>query len=203
MATRDTTSREFHLASSLHVYKDTKNKPFIHLFDGGISDNLGLRGPMESTVRRGGFAQSLKQKGREETKRVAIVVVNAQTSTPEHWALVDLAPGLAQMIDGASTIMINHYNFETLALLKEYLENWRRETKGNVTFYVVDVSFHAIEDAAKRRHFSRLPTSLGLPREEVDGLRTVAKEILLASPEFRRFLTDLGGEPVGFGTSLK
>ena len=34
---------------------EATGRPWIHLIDGGVSDNLGLRGPLESSIARGGF----------------------------------------------------------------------------------------------------------------------------------------------------
>jgi NTE family protein len=58
--------------------------------------------------------------------------------------------------------------------------------------YVVDVSFAQVGDAEERDYLNSLPTSFVLPPEAVDRLRAAAGQVLIASPEFRRLLTDVG-----------
>jgi len=40
---RQVNTRRYHLAKILSDYQDTEAQPYIHLLDGGISDNLGIR----------------------------------------------------------------------------------------------------------------------------------------------------------------
>ena len=40
---RSGNTRQYHLAKQLSSYLDTEQYSYIHLFDGGISDNLGIR----------------------------------------------------------------------------------------------------------------------------------------------------------------
>jgi NTE family protein len=42
-ASADTSSRAAHLARQMSKYADREAKPYIHLYDGGLSDNLGVR----------------------------------------------------------------------------------------------------------------------------------------------------------------
>jgi NTE family protein len=62
--------------------------------------------------------------------------------------------------------------------------------------YVVDVSFAMLGEAALRDYLNELPTSFALPDEAVDKLRTAARRILQASPDFQRFLKDTGASIV-------
>ncbi len=50
----NTASREYHIAKRMSAYFDAESKPFIHLIDGGVSDNLGGRGPTEIASLLGG-----------------------------------------------------------------------------------------------------------------------------------------------------
>ena len=42
---RHISERQFYLANNIAIYSDSKRKSHIHLVDGGVSDNLGLRAP--------------------------------------------------------------------------------------------------------------------------------------------------------------
>lgn len=198
---RDTTTREFYMAKSMRSYQNKKAKPFIHLLDGGIADNLGLRGPLESTLAHGGYVKALKDKGRADTRKLALIVVNAQTDTSRKWAMARLAPGLMQMIDAVSTIMINRYNFETIELTRSSMRDWAQELRVQLgvknpekNFYLIEVSLNALQSDEERETLCALPTALHLPKNDVDHLRYAAKRVLYDNPEFQRLVSDLGGK---------
>ncbi len=112
------------------------------------------------------------------------------------------------MFSTYSSVAIERYNQETLALLKESVKSWASEIKaerckgeavssepgscGDIKFYVVDVKFDALKDETERMYFKRLPTSFKLSSEQVDKLRDVARRLLGESEEFQRLLCDLG-----------
>jgi len=66
----------------------------------------------------------------------------------------------------------------------------------NLEIYVINVSFAELKDAEERAYLNDQPTSLVLPSEAVDRLRAAAGRIVLASPDFQRYLKDLGDRVV-------
>jgi len=54
---RDMSLRRFDLANSMLPFLDSKKKPFIHLVDGGVADNLGLRAVLERVTLLGDHGQ--------------------------------------------------------------------------------------------------------------------------------------------------
>ena len=47
---RAISERQFYLANNFAVYFDSKKKPYIHLIDGGVADNLGLRAILDRVI---------------------------------------------------------------------------------------------------------------------------------------------------------
>jgi len=204
---RAISERQFYLANNIVVYLDSKKKPYIHLIDGGVADNLGLRAILDRVILRGSIWQAIKGTPRENARKVVVIVVNAETETDSKWDRIEAIPPFAAMMDSYSSIAIERYNQETLALLKESVKSWAAEIKterckgraistefgscGDIKFYVVEVKFDALKDEAERRYFKRLPTSFKLSDEEVDKLREVANRLLDESAEFQRLLRDL------------
>ena len=106
-----------------------------------------------------------------------------------------------------SSVGIERYNQETIALLKESVKSWANEVRtqrckgeavstapgscGDIQFYVIDMKFDELKDETERMYFKRLPTSFKLKPEKVDQLREVAHRILVESEEFQRLLRDL------------
>ena len=197
---RDITSRQFYYARDLKNYLDEKKMPNIHLLDGGISDNLGLRGPLDATLSFGGGVEALEKLGLQETQAIIFLIVNAQTRPHKGFSLIDATPGLGEILDSTSTVMINRYNFETVAFLRDTLAKWKKDIDADrivkkvnrpLNFYVVEVTFDSLDDDEERNYFSCLPTTLGLPKGKVREIRKVARKLLLQSKEFQRLLWDL------------
>ena len=198
LAKPDPTSRVYYNAVMTKTYLEPDTKPYIHLIDGGVSDNLGIRGIMETIAAKGGIRDALKEGRLAKTRRVVFIIVDAQTQEKPRWRLVDEIPGLGAVLGASSTIMINKYNFETIDLLRRYAGEWTYEGeaagKKPIEIYIIHVTFAALPDKAEREYFQEIPTALTLPAEQVDKLREVAGKLLYAQEPFNKLVTDLGGK---------
>lgn len=206
-ANPDYTSRAYRFAVQLQSYKDWSNKPFIHLVDGGISDNLGLRAYLDLFMTYPDVPTALKDRGLEHVKRIAFIIVNAEAKqSTRRWSLLEEDPGLTDVGDVALTAMINNYTYESTALLRRMVKDWSafRRTEvpqeGSLDYYVTEVSFQALPNVEERAGFLDLPTSFNLSDEAVDRLREAAKRILYNSPDFQRLVRDLGGSLPGLNS---
>jgi NTE family protein len=198
LAKPDPTNRVYCNALMTKTYLDPEYKPYIHLIDGGVSDNLGIRGIIETIAARGGIRDALKQGGFAKTRRIVFVIVDAQTQEKPRWRLLDEVPGLGAVLGASSTIMINKYNFETIDLLRRYAGEWAYEDeaagKKHIDIYIVHVAFASLPDKSERESFQEIPTALTLPAEQVDKLREVAGRLLYAQEPFKKLVQDLGGK---------
>ena len=204
---RAVSERQFYLANNIAPFLDSQTKQYIHLVDGGVADNLGLRAILDRVIGRGGIWETIKGTPMESARKVVFVVVNAETQPDTKWDRWESIPPFGAMMSSYSSISIERYNEETIALLKESVKSWTDEIKtercrggtgstapgscGDIEFYVVEVRFDALKDETERMHFKRLPTAFKLPTEEVDKLRDVAHRLLGESEEFQRLLRDL------------
>lgn len=192
---KNRSSRAFRLSEQLHSYLRWKEKPYVHLVDGGISDNLGVRGYLDYFASVEDIEASLRQDGLERVSRIAFIVVNAETKQEtKYWSLLEEAPGFINIQDVAFSAMISGYNFETLELLRRLVKD-RSSTRqaSPIEYYAIDVGFQALPDQIERAAFLNLPTRFDLPEETINRLATVAHRILYDSPEFQRLTQDLGG----------
>lgn len=64
------------------------------------------------------------------------------------------------------------------------------ESTPNAKIYVVNVAFSEVKDKDEREYLYNLPTSFSLAPEQVDRLRSSAREIILNSPRFKELLHD-------------
>jgi len=192
----DPCSRTYNMALRANAYLDQEKKPFMHLVDGGISDNLGLRAIIDRVMIQGGLRDTLETSRLEKTRRVAFIVVDAETEVKPSWGILGEIPGISAILGASSTILINKYNFETLDLLRRNIEAWKRESeaaRNPIDFYLVHLTFNSLPEAAEQDYYHSIPTSLSLPAEQVDRIRAVAARLLYASAEFQRLVTDMKG----------
>jgi NTE family protein len=195
----DRTSRIFQAASRTQAYLDPESKPYIHLFDGGVCDNLGLRGPLAFPIIRGGIREYLKSVGQPNTRRVVFVIVNAQGKESIEWSRVGRLASITRVLGISSSVLVNSYTYETVELLRSYVREWSSEDAAEAAsmpleFYVIEVTFEALNDEDERRFFSHVPTTLSLPEETVDKLSDAGKRILYESEDFKRLIHDLEAE---------
>jgi NTE family protein len=191
---------------------DSKEKPYFHLIDGGVADNLGLRAVEEAVDSVGNIWTVLQHTGREKVRKLAFIVVNAETKIDSSWDKMEIIPPLSAMLSNYSSIAINRYNRETMAVLQESFSRWAYQIRsgrcppdqiskepgscGDIEFYLVVVSFDNLADKAERNWLAKLPTSFLLSGEGVDRLRAGARKILTESDEFKKLLRDLdAGSP--------
>jgi NTE family protein len=204
---REILEPQFYLLNDIAPFLDPEKKPYIHLVDGGVGDNLGLRAVLDRVIVRGSVWGTIKGTPMEKVRKVVFIVVNAETEPDTKWDKTENIPTFGVMLASYSSIAIDRYNEETIALLKESVGSWANEIKtqrckggavstspgscGDIQFYVVEVKFDALKDETERMHFKRLPTAFKLPAEEVDKSRDAAHRILAESGEFQRLLLDL------------
>ncbi len=206
--------RRYQQALHQNSYLDAEKRPFIHLVDGGISDNLGLRALIDRISPKGDIWPSFQYLGWEKARKVVFIVVNAEKepdSNPDHF---EKTISSTQVMRSVSRIQMTRYNFETVELLKENFKKWTEEIRSqrcqavqklesenpsdpdrepcaDIQFYLVEVDFNALPDPSERAYFRGLSTSFHLPPQAVDRLRAVARRILTQSPDFQRLLGDL------------
>ena len=207
---RNISERQFYLLNDFSPFLDSQKKPYIHLVDGGVGDNLGLRAVLDRVIARGSVWDPMKGTPLEKVRKVVFIIVNAETQPDPKWDRTERVPTFGVMLASYSSIAIDRYNEETIALLRESVDSWADEIRtqrckggmvstspgdcGDIQFYVIEVKFDALKDEAERMHFKRLPTALKLSPEEVDKSRDAAHRILTESGEFQRLLLDLKEE---------
>jgi NTE family protein len=207
MIGRELSDRANFIARNVRPFLDSKKKPYIHLVDGGVADNLGLRAILDKLIMRGSLWNTIRGTKLEGMRKLVFVIVNAETEADTNWDTQDSIPSVAAMLSSYSTIAIERYNVETISLLKEQLKSWADEVRqercrgramstepgacGDFSHYIIEVKFDEVTDEGKRSYFKRLPTSFRLTPEEVDNLRSVAQRLLTESAEYQRLLKDL------------
>jgi len=185
------------------LYTNSEDKKYVHLYDGGVSDNLGLEGPLIDLAQFSERGSVLKELGIENTRRVVFIIVNAQTNKGKdrkHLNVVSKPPRTRRSVSAALATLMNSSNFDTIFMFKKYFEEilLKKQMAGEdifkINFDIIHINFEEIADNKEREFFENLPTSLQLPPETVDRVRKKAGELLYQSEDFRKLIADLGGK---------
>jgi len=181
-------------ARNFESFRNAEDKPFIHLIDGGISDNLGLRAGLDFLTTVGGARGAAAARGIDVPKILAVIVVNAETDPNWTIDLSSASPSFAQLMNTVAGSQIRRYNLETLVALEGALASLRldlAEDGHDLQTFMVDVSFDELDDPSRRTYFKRLPTSFALTDSEVDDLREAGRRLLRESPAFQALVEAL------------
>ncbi|MEO8344569.1 MAG: patatin-like phospholipase family protein [Betaproteobacteria bacterium] len=192
-------------------------RPYIHLVDGGISDNLGMRGVLES-LEEFEAVRGLHQRTRlDDVRRLIVFVVNSLSVPKTNWDQSERPPNDVQILLKATGLPIDRNSYETVELLKDIVTRWkvlrqlsnskefRIGASGNlkevldvpdIEIYPIDVSFGALDDPTEIEYLNNLATSFVLGDDAVDRLRAAAGRIIANSPEFQRLLKDVGAKVI-------
>jgi NTE family protein len=197
LASRKTNPRRYHIASEMNAYLDPDSHRYLHLVDGGIADNLGVRGPLNDIVESGGLWNRLALLGETPPRALVFIVVDSSTNPKQQFVSVPGAPSLSAMIGAMTDTQLHRYNFETKELLMEKMQVWAADMAAHgspVTSHFIDLAEYQVSDPADRKFFDSVPTALTLDDETVDRLIAIGRQLLRESEEFRNFLAVLRSE---------
>lgn len=195
-------------------YLDKDKRPFIHLMDGGIADNIGLREPTYSMFSTDSPWSVLRMVNNNQVKKIVVIVVNAKTEPNITLDQKESAPGLIDTLMTVANAPMDNYSFDTIELLRKNIQQWQKDfdavkscdkkmkkncPQANLTgsqmnkidFYPIVIGFDAIKNPEERSFFKNLPTSFSLPPDTVDKLRNVAGILLEESTSFQKLKGDL------------
>lgn len=201
----------------MQAFQNSKDRPYIHLVDGGVADNIGMRGVLEALEAVGASAAFRGEIGFGAIRRIVVIVVNSRSAPRTDWDRKEAPPGMVDQLLAASGVPIDRYSFETIELMKDRQEiyGWRREIQilrarlagateaeaevsvalPKLTLHLMDISFDAVKDPAERDRLMNMPTSFVLPPEDVDRLREAAGQLLRESEDYQSLVRDLGAVP--------
>ena len=203
----------------LQEFRNSKEHPYIHLVDGGLADNLGVRAileAMEEFETNAAFREAFHlQLTSGERHRVVLIVVNSLAVPKTNWDKSESPPGLASQLLKSSGVPMSRYTAESIDLMKDLVYRWQTERElkilqarlageseaqadalvPKIDVYGINIGFEQIADPKERNYFMSLPTSFALKPEEVDRLRAIAARLLHQSEEYQRLLKALGAEP--------
>ena len=178
----------------LQGYRDKQARRYIHLADGGLTDNLGLRAFQEAIDLSGGMSAFLSRVDRAPASRLVVISVDSSGNAGAGLGLSARAPSIARSIDAMSDIQLQRYNAATLELMQDSLKLWTEDVSTPVhpvQGHLVVVSLRDLPDADLRARLEAVPTGFSLSPEQVDELVDAGRRLLRENPEFKALLLAL------------
>jgi len=177
---------------------DRSRHRYLFLGDGGLVDNLGLRHVIDSMQH--GEIEEMIDAGR--IKRLIVITVDAGVSS--NMPIEDRAtsPGIFMQTFQAASIGVDNYSDALVRIMNHLMceepriyesaalavgaacpeaEVKFRSNRAEVQREFLHIGFHQIEDAERRARFDEIPTSLFLPKRDVDDLIALGRELITKS----------------------
>jgi len=191
--------------NELRSYLDPDKRPYIHLVDGGLADNIGMRNVLELSVLVDDLETLFEVIGAKKIQKLVYLMVSAETMPDLNHYKLDVLPSLTRVLNALIDIPINRYSDDTVELMRQAVTEWRaqlrhraRTRRGVFTddadIYFINASLSELEDMEEQTRLMKIPTNLALSDNEVDQLISAASKLLQNDKEFQRLLRDLQRE---------
>ena len=193
MGKSETPGRALLRARALQSYEDPA-RPYIHLFDGGLSENLGLTEVLRAFELLKVDPDETVLPALRRAHKVVVIIVNALRFPEVDWDRSPAPPDTGTLTDQMWSIPVDRISLDAVEQVREKLAAWQADAPAGGPQrrgYVAQVTFDSLKDPAERLYYKRVKTSLTLPKEQVDRLREVAGRLLREAPAFQRLLVDL------------
>ena len=200
--------RRYMWASHQSTYLDKGATPYVHVMDGGLADNIGLRALERQLVDPTGFVA--RRYNLAKASKVIFIVVDSKAGEPATYNKSESAPGLADVAFKTATTSMDNFSAETIEFLRDRqreLDQARQDIEvckqlartpsdcpsfaAPAEIEVVDVNLEAIADPARRTQLLSIGTNFSLPSTDVDLLIAAASDLLDQNPAFQKLLAAL------------
>jgi len=198
-------------ARTFRRYQNRQESKYLKLYDGGVTDNLGVYGLITYRERHVSLIEPMSPQRAANVKDLLFIVVNAGTKVRESFLRTIEGPkgitALEAVVDtlmATATARTRDDFFQEMRAWREDIVRYRcgldeqrvRELIGDrqgwdckdVQFHVLDLSFDQVTDQELRAKLNQIPSAYVLPQDQTDMLVKTAGELLRNNPQFKRFL---------------
>lgn len=175
-------------------YQNSVEQPYLHLVDGGLTDNLGLASLLDMSnllsVRKL-YAELRKS----ALRHVVVVSVNAQNERTSHIDKSADVPGVRDVVNAVINVPIDKATESTVQYSQAFVNQWnayaKRQKGAKIHIYFVNLSLKDLPEGQLKKDVLNIGTSFYLPESDVDKLREAAKILLMQSKEYHAALKAL------------
>lgn len=178
----------------------------LHLLDGGIADNIGLRSVYQSLSSSdrpmhrvtdddappvlGGWSVADMLEGEPaRIKTVVVITVNARTNKDKAWDRSSRGPSTLSVLGVSRGVPMSGFTYETIELMRQIGLDAHFNRPGEPRLYAAEVAFENLPEAtqaeqAEKTFFFNRPTSFELSKYEVDCLADRGAALLRTAQSF-------------------
>jgi predicted acylesterase/phospholipase RssA len=190
------------------------DRPYIHLVDGGVSDNLGILPVIQFA---GGAVpnESMQIDSKKiAVKKFVVILVNAKQPGHAEYNTQQKVVNLFKVLMAAGEKPMTNFAALETAYLRTYIRSLteRQRIREQITkiwgeekikekmpdldvpdtdYSFIEVSFDGLGDEDEKTYLNNIPTAFKLESEQVARLRRAAATILDAHPDFQKLLEGL------------
>jgi NTE family protein len=206
----DPMSRVGNEARGASRYLDNDRTRYVHLVDGGVSDNLALRAAGASMQTLSQAPENFTARRLNRIRRVLVLSIDGQGAQDTSVAQRRVVGGIFAIFSLVSGTQIDRFNFETLTVvdqqLREFVAAIRQsrcaEAKtidgtrcDDVDGALVHVSLTGLPDSPAKDQLLAIRTGLTLRKSDVDLLVEAGQSAILNSASLRDFLNGYATRP--------
>ncbi|MDQ2735465.1 MAG: patatin-like phospholipase family protein [Pseudomonadota bacterium] len=190
-------------------YVDATARPYIHLVDGGLADNLGVRRLLDRALTSGSMGGTFNEVriAPGSIKRLVIITVNAERDSEQRIDQSDRVPDTAQVVDALLFGTGNRASDETQGYLADIARRWQDDMRSghlerfpgfaaDAQIFLVPVNLRDAPAGEARSVLLKVPTAFSISDAEVTRLIAAGRGVLRASIEFQGLRKSLGLPPV-------
>ena len=187
------------LHASVQSYLDAEERPYLHLVDGGLIDNLGVSGLLARALAGGTLDASFQHWPAGSVHKIVLVSVNSERDIGER---IDRVPNMGQGVNALVFGAGSRATGETLAEMSDNSQRWRQELEAvrgkegrpfaaDADIYIINVSLRDLKDETRRAMLLQVPTALTILPWQVSQLQDAGRAALRASSEYQRLRASL------------
>jgi NTE family protein len=186
-------------------YLDAQSRPFIHLVDGGVADNLAVRRLLDRALIGGGLSESFEEVGipRGSVRKLVVISVNSARDPANNVDQNGTVPGVRAVADTLLFGAGARATLETQEFLLDTTRQWREDLKArsadgadafapDAEIHVVQVNLRDAADGEARLGLLQVPTAFSISDDEVTRLIAAGRSALQRSPDFQALRRALG-----------
>ncbi|MGM9491060.1 patatin-like phospholipase family protein [Ideonella sp. YS5] len=188
--------------NSARSYLDASERPYLHLVDGGLADNLGVRGLLDRMLVGGSIDQPFRDVPPGTIRRLVLVAVNSERDMAERIDKTDRVPSTAQVMDALIFGAGSRGTQETLAILNDDIRRWAEQLRkqrgaagspfaADAEIHVISVSLRDVPDEEERQLMLQVPTAFTITPADERRLQEAGRAALRASAEYQRLKASL------------
>ena len=200
MADANLSARLLHMIAT--SYLNARQRPYLHLVDGGLVDNLGVRGLLEHITARGSLRQSFAHLPPGSVHRVVLVSVNSERDLGERLDDSDRVPGTGQVLEALVFGAGSRTTAETGALVLDTARRLADELladrgsdgspfAADAQLHVINVSLRDVPEDLQREQLLQVRTAFSILPLQVRQLREAGRRTLRATPEYQALMHGL------------